>query len=130
MVRLSKRIGDVGRMAERALARRLSGRQTLGSGALHGDKGDIEIPDWLLEAKSTVNGSFGVTHSMLAKIEAEAHLAGRKPAFALMFTDDKGTPKRSGSWVAVPEYLFKEIVARGLEDASSDSTAKGTTVTP
>lgn len=99
-------IGEVGRIAEKRLARRIGGKQRPASGAMAGAKGDIVKGPFLVEAKSTVNGSLGLQRDWLSKIASEAENQGLIPALAVTFTDPTGRPRNFGSWVAVPESEF------------------------
>lgn len=101
-------IGAGGRRAEKKTAQRLGGRQTAASGALDADKGDFSVQDWLVENKSTQNASLSLKLEWLQKISREAMPNGKVPALAVQFTNADGTPARAGSWVMVPEHVFKE----------------------
>ena len=103
------RIGVVGRVAEIKTAKRLGGHQTPASGAMQGAKGDIRRPEFLIENKSTVRDSFSVSLQVLAKIHQEARAKGKAPALAFQFVQEDGTPHRFGAWVAIPEWMFKEL---------------------
>lgn len=109
--RVRSNIGENGRRAEGRLAKRLGGRQTRASGAMASDKGDIELPEFLTECKSTEAGSYRLEHDVLAKIAREALDAKRQPALTVIFADGTGRPKKFGSWVMVPEELFKTLQA-------------------
>jgi len=39
----------------------------------------------------------------------EAHANGVDPALAIVFTDHDGWPRREGSWVCIPQDVFKEL---------------------
>lgn len=105
------RIGDTGRKAETRANRRLGGRATRASGAMDSDKGDIELPEFLVENKATEAGSYSLKHDILAKISREALEAKRQPALTMQFVDSIGRPKKFGSWVIIPEALFEELQA-------------------
>jgi len=102
------RIGTTGRRAEAKTARRLGARQTAGSGS-GTDKGDLELPKFLAENKSTTTGSIRLTLDWLLKIRHEAEGVGKVPALTLQFTTESGAPRSGGAWVAVPERVFKEL---------------------
>ncbi len=101
-------IGRTGRLSERRTAKRLKAVQTIASGSL-GQKGDMQLRDFLIEAKSTTDRSLRVAYEWLFKISKEAGMAGKTPALAVTFVDDAGRPIDCGNWVMVPEYLFKEL---------------------
>lgn len=103
------KIGEAGRKSEKAAAKRLKGRLTGASGASAGDKGDIDLPSMLLECKSTKADSLPIKREWLIKITQEAVMKGKKPALAISFTNEAGRPHVDGSWVAIPESLFREV---------------------
>lgn len=106
----SPRIGTVGRKAEALLAKRLGGRLTPGSGNQVGAKGDIDLPDLLMETKSCQNETYRLELELLAKITREAHAKGKDAAFHVQFVDGVGRPKRFGSWVMLPEDVFQRLL--------------------
>ena len=105
------RIGDRGRKAETKLSKRLGYQQTPASGAAM-QKGDMANEHFLLEAKSTTSDRFSLTLSNLAKIHGEALMAGKLPAFAVQFTDLSGRAVQNGSWVAVPEWVWQQLILK------------------
>jgi hypothetical protein len=107
-------IGGAGRRAERKTAKRVSGRERPASGARDGYKGDIELPTFLLENKSTQNESLSLKYEWLRKITKEAMCDGKMPALSLHFTDASGNPRDFGTFVLIPEHVFKAI-AEGAE---------------
>lgn len=108
--RLSKerKIGGAGIRSENHLAKRVGGRLRPASGALPGAKGDVDLPSFLMEAKSSTGDSLSLKREWLAKIGKEARSVGRVPALAVTFSYDDGRPIPDGAWVMVPEWLFKE----------------------
>jgi hypothetical protein len=111
MGRVQSNIGKTGRIAETRLRDRIGGRATRASGNMESDKGDIVLPEFLVETKATEAGSYGISHELLAKISREALDKDRQPAFHVQFVDGTGRPKKMGSWVMIPEALFEEIQA-------------------
>jgi hypothetical protein len=107
-----KKTGAAGRKSEKSLAHRLGGTQTLASGAMYGDKGDIRLPDFLVESKSTQKDSLAIQLSWLVKISHEALNSHKHPALAINFTNDHGCSQVSGRWVAIPESLFTHLVEK------------------
>ena len=101
-------IGDPGRRSELRVAKRVHGRPQPASGAMPGVKGDVRLPEFLLEAKSTVRGALSIKHAWLLEIAAEARAQGTTPALAITFTTGDGRPLKDGAWVAVPERLFND----------------------
>lgn len=103
------RIGSTGRVAEKRTTKRLGGQLRPASGAMEGAKGDFKTEQFLVECKSTERDSIALKHEWLGKIAHEARGAGRSPALSITFVDHRGAPVRDGSWVAIPEWLFKEL---------------------
>lgn len=102
-----RRIGDSGRRRESDLARKsLAGRQTIGSGNIDGDKGDIEAGRFLIEVKSTAKASFSLKADWLHKITAEALAKSKVPVLLVSFTTAEGRETKNGDWVMVPRSFF------------------------
>ena len=104
------KIGKAGRKSEARLTRQLGGHVRPASGAMEGAKGDIDLGEILLEAKSTTGQSIGVKHGWLAKIGKEARSEGKMPALALSFTNEDGSPVMDGEWVLIPLHRFRELL--------------------
>lgn len=102
------KIGKAGRNSEKKLAKQLGGKVRPASGAMEGAKGDIDLGDFLMEAKSTIQMSMAVKFGWLAKIAHEARAVGKKPALAISFTHDDGEAVRDGQWVMVPLSVWEE----------------------
>ena len=90
--RQQHRIGKSGRKSEKRLTRDLEGRERPASGAMPGAKGDIDLGQVLLEAKSTTQASMGVKLDWLPKIAKEARAEGKSPALSVSFVDEQGQP--------------------------------------
>ena len=105
-----KGIGKVGRVAETKTGKRLGGRMVAASGAMIGVKGDIDLDDFLVENKSTVNGSMSLKLQWLQKISHEALGRSKRPALAIQFTDANGDPLKNGSYVMVSERDLQELI--------------------
>ena len=112
--RKDKNIGASGRSSEDRTNKRMGGRQTPASGAMVGAKGDIQLGDILLEAKSTTATSMTVALNWLLKIAGEASRVGKVPALSVTFVTANGTPRQDGAWVMIPERVFMEMEAHGL----------------
>jgi hypothetical protein len=65
---------------EKSLARQLGGRLTPASGAGF-RKGDISLPEQLIESKATEKDRYTLRRSELEKIEVEAIKEGKTPVF-------------------------------------------------
>ena len=96
------RIGDAGRLAESRLSDYLGAWLKPASGAVRGNKGDMEFSGHLIEAKSSVRNSIRIEHAWLGKICKEAREQNKKPALTLSFTLNNGRPVPNGEWVCVP----------------------------
>ena len=79
--RLSSRdSGHHGRVAEKKAAKRMGGTQKPGSGSLPGAKGDIDLPEFLVENKATLAKSYSLKLDTLLKVYQEALEVGKSPA--------------------------------------------------
>lgn len=103
-------IGTTGRKSEKKTASRLGAHLTPASGALDGAKSDMVAGEFRVEAKSTTKKSFSLLLKHLVKVSNEAQARGQTPALSVTFVNDDGTPVRSGAWVVIPEWLFKELL--------------------
>ena len=107
---LSRRVGKcTGTRAEKRTAKRLGAKLTPASGGLDGAKGDMALPSFLIENKSTVNASMSLKLDWLLKIKQEALERGLTPAVTLQFTSGNGQPLDGGSYVIIEEQVFREI---------------------
>ena len=98
-----------GQKSEQKTAKRLGGRTRPGSGAVEGAKGDIVLPDYLIENKSTEHASMSLKLGWLDKISREARECGKIPALSIQFVDKAGNSKQHARWVMMPEDDWKEM---------------------
>ena len=98
-----------GQRSERKTAKRLDGRSRPGSGAVEGAKGDIDLPAFLAENKTTEHKSLSLKLDWLEKIDREAREEGKSPALSIQFVDKMGNPLRFGRWVLITEDDFREL---------------------
>lgn len=110
------RIGDAGRASETRLAKSLGARLQPASGAVDGIKGDMRLPDHLIEAKSSTGRSIGVQHKWLGKITREARQNNLRPALTLSFTSGDGRPVPAGEWVAIPLNDWLDLLSNQKEE--------------
>jgi hypothetical protein len=110
MKRLERR-PEHGQKAEKRAGTRLGGRLQPGSGCSPNNKGDIKTDHFLVESKSTINGSLSLKHEWLRKISGEAIAISREPALIVQFVDAQGRTVPDGGWVMVPERVFKELTS-------------------
>lgn len=105
-------IGRAGRGSEKTIAKKIGARATANSGA-SGDKGDMVYKalehEFRIEAKSTQAGGLTVDLGWLVKIATEAAERGQVPALTATFTDDVGRNRKSGEWVMLPLWFFREV---------------------
>lgn len=100
-------IGKAGRASETLLTKSLGGQARPASGALQGAKGDIDLGDILMEAKSTTGKSMALQRDWLLKIAQEARSEQKYPALAISFVRPDGRPLLDGEWVAVPRHVWE-----------------------
>ena len=115
---------------ERAIAQRLSGRQTPASGALPCAKGDVRgveagCFEFLVECKTTQRNRLRLEPKWLAKITAEAGPT-RVPAIAIRFREEvisehalKYCAETEADWVLIPMSIFERIQS-ALADVEDD----------
>jgi len=83
---------------------------TPASGAAHhGAKADFTVGNMRGESKSTLKDSLSIKYEWLRKVEQEAVEQGQYPTLTLQFVTPDGRPRPGGSWICVPEYVFKEL---------------------
>ena len=121
----SGRLGETGRKAERKAAKRQGARQTPASGAVEGIKGDFGTADVLTENKSTIGSTITLHLDALLKIKNQAMQSGRLPALAFQFTHSDGRARQGGAWVAVPEWVWNELVDGGRVSEVRDGEEEG-----
>lgn len=109
-----ERIGETGRKAERATAKRLRAKVVRGSGSGH-LKGDLHTEALHVEAKSTIHKSLGVKFDWLKKITKTAIEQGKIPALTITFTRDDGEPVSNGAWVIIQENVLDELLRGNVE---------------
>ena len=97
--------------AERVTAKRWGAQAHPGSGSLDSYKADLTFGEYLVECKTTRQGSLSLKLGWLDKITREAEGRTKTPAMSLQFVDAFGRSKRGGRWVVVPEHVFLGLVA-------------------
>lgn len=99
-----------GKQSEGKAAKRMGAALTVNSGS-HGDKGDMTIAGFRIESKSTRVDSLILEREWIEKITHEAAHANEDPALLIQFVNDRGDKRMaSGSWIAVPEDVFMELL--------------------
>lgn len=91
----------------------VGGRKVPASGALAGNKGDVETLKWLIDAKLTEQKSYSLSTKVLRKIDGEAAAYGKTPALVVEFTTIGFgvTPK----WAVIPYPVFVKLL-RGEQE--------------
>lgn len=102
--------GRSGVASEKKAAKRLGARQTRYSGAMATERGDMELAQFKIEAKSSTKDSISIKLDWLAKISQEAQQEGLTPALSVSFVHGSGEPRAFGTWVAVPEDVFRKLI--------------------
>ena len=104
-------IGRTGIESEKKTAKSLKGRQTRASGAMVGDKGDIEFQlgdmEIRAENKATEKDFYRIQYGELCKIVHEAVAKNQVPAFIVNFTSGNGKPRKHGRWLCFPVEFLK-----------------------
>ena len=106
---LYARIGKHGQRSEKRVAKAIKARQTPGSGAFRGHKGDMTKGRYLAEAKATVHNSMVVKLEWLVKITQEATIKGCVPLLTVSFVNGSGESKANGDWIMMPLSHFNEL---------------------
>lgn len=77
--------------SERKLAAIVGGKVQPASGAINAMrlKGDVASTEFLLDDKTTIHASFGVSQAVFAKLAKEAWRLRRKPAISVNFEQTK-----------------------------------------
>lgn len=107
--RLNRGTHKHGQKSERKTAKRLGGATRPGSGSLDGAKGDIMLPQFLIENKCTEHKSISLKLDWLDKISREARAEGKAPGLAIQFVDKNGHSVRGRRWVLILEDEFREM---------------------
>ena len=77
---------------------------------MQGAKGDINLGEILMEAKSTTGKSIGVSRDWLLKIANEARSEQKQPALMLSFINPNGRPLLDGEWVCIPRHVWENSI--------------------
>lgn len=93
---------------EKELANKLGGKRQLNSGANKRHKGDIKLPEFLLDSKETGTNSIILTSTELMKIIREAR--GEKLIPGLVVTIHKMPNGMDTEWALIPLEIFAELI--------------------
>ena len=91
---------------EKAVAKKVNGKQTANSGATKFSKGDVTAENWLIECKTSIKqkSSFSIKREWLDKNKEEAFAMG-KYHNALVFDFENGTDR----YYVVDEKTFLKM---------------------
>lgn len=106
---------------EKKLATLLAGRRQTASGSTMFAKGDVELPEFLLDSKETHAGVAKLDGAELVKINRQAREVGKTPGLVLTLHSIKalGCPKQ---WAVIPIDEFNLLQQRAL--LNDDGTPK------
>lgn len=99
-----------GKASEKKLAKSIGARLTPASGSLTSAKGDMQVGEFLIEAKSTIHASITLDREFFTKISHEATFKGKTPALAISFVTGDGTAKVDSEWVCIPKTIFNSML--------------------
>lgn len=99
-----------GKASEKKIAKSIGARLTPASGACASAKGDMQLGEFLLEAKSTIHNSITLDRDFFIKIAHEAKYKGKNPALTVSFVTGDGSAKCDGEWVCIPMNLFSMLI--------------------
>lgn len=95
--------------AEYSSARILKGKRIMRSGAEVYNKGDVELPNFLLEVKSTDYNSIIIESKWLIKIDNEARGKNKLPGVVICFNK---MPDPLNKWVMIPIMDFANLIKK------------------
>jgi hypothetical protein len=111
-----------GDLYERSLAERLGGKTVVGSGSTEEAKEDVILKRWLLQVKSTTQGSHTFKKVDLRRLRAHADNTGRLPLYVVGFFTFPQQELRNTKlddceeWVAMPLSVFRALhLEEGLD---------------
>lgn len=100
--------------AERRTAKRRGARLIPASGAVPGGGADMREEGaeraYLVEHKSSTGPAIRVERRWLESVTRAALARGETPVLTLTFNTEDGRPRAGGAWVAIPEWLWKELM--------------------
>lgn len=97
------------REQEKETAKRVGGKTTAASGALH-EKGDVRVKRVArIECKTTTKDSYALKKEVMKKIMVEGMGAGELPFMEIEFIDAKGRPDVKVA--VVPSWVMDQLIA-------------------
>ena len=104
---------------ENKIAERLGGSVQRASGAVSGHRGDIKLPEMLLEAKRTDQESFSIKKDWFEKISKEALINHKVPGLVIEFGSVDFLVEKN--WIAIPVKFFEELLEIAREKEKEDA---------
>ncbi len=96
-----------GNAAEEKVIDRLGAKHHGGSGSVAGHESDGSLGRFRIESKATVHRSMILELEWLEKITREARAHSQEPLLVVQFVTGDGEPRKSGSWLMVPEDVWR-----------------------
>ena len=97
---------------EDRVAEAVQGRRVPGSGAFLGRKGDVDAPNFLIEAKRTDSRVMLIKMDWLDKIRRETLAAQKTPALAIEFGDCGRNVERD--FILISKSVFCDLLKGGV----------------
>ena len=94
---------------EAQLAKKLGGKRQLASGSMAKEKGDIQLPELLLDSKETIDNKITITSQQLAKIQLEAQQRNKYPGLVISLQTGLTVP---GEWIMIPLAYWEQLQTR------------------
>lgn len=107
--RVNKKAEQRGRRSEKRVSKSLGTTPNRASGAVFWLKGDVTLPKFLIELKSTKKKSIRLEKAYFDKIALEAKNKDQIPALGISFVTELGDGTVDGDWMAIPLRVFRII---------------------
>lgn len=109
-----KRRDSPGIRAEKRTAKRRGADLVPASGAVPGGGADMREAGpghhYLVEHKSTTGQTLRLDRRWLESVSRAARTRGEVPLLTVTFNTEDGRPRPDGAWVALPEWLWQELI--------------------
>lgn len=106
-------VGAGGKRYEVKAAKKLKGHLVSRSGS-GSRKGDMVVGQFIIEAKTSTKNSITIQKEWLSKVRKASFSQEKIPALLISFVTMNGDGQES--WVAIPEYIFNELIGDKDED--------------
>lgn len=101
------------RSQENDIAKAIGGRRTPGSGNQWHSKADVKSEHWLVEAKTTTQGSYSLKEQTFTMLRLQAIKEGKLPVLNVFFEREQ--------LAIIPYELWLELLAKGGDEDDSES---------